>query len=142
MVAQILPHLYRFLEKHKHEKGTIMTIESYLRGLVGFDITDEALESILFDRNIIANTDAATLTRKHKDLLYADTLMWAATKPSSYTGTKESDGGWSYTAGSSTLLKSDKERFEEIANSIYDRYDDERKAQTDIRIINLNGFFR
>lgn len=117
-----------------------MTIESYLRGLVGFDITDEALESILFDRNIIANTDAATLTRKHKDLLYADTLMWAATKPSSYTGTKESDSGWSYTAGSSTLLKSDKERFEEIANSIYDRYDDERKAQTDIRIINLNGF--
>lgn len=117
-----------------------MTIESYLRGLVGFDITDEALNSILFDRNVFTDTDVLTLTRKQKDLLYADMLMWAATMPSSYTGIKESDAGWTYTEGSSTLLKSDKERFEEIANNIYDRYDDSRKAQTDIRIINLNGF--
>lgn len=114
-----------------------MTIESYLRGLVGFDITDEALESILFDRDVSSDTDITTLTRKQKDLLYADMLMWAATRPSSYTGTKESDGGWSRTEGSSTLLKSDKERFEELANNIYDRYDDDRKAQSDIRIIKL-----
>lgn len=114
-----------------------MTIESYLRGRVGFDVTDDALASILSDRDIDADSDDKDLSKKQKELLYADLLYWAATRPSSYTGSKESDGGWSHTEGSSTLLKSDKERFEEIANNIYDRYDDDRKAQSDIRIINL-----
>lgn len=119
-----------------------MTIESYLRGRVGFNVTDEALASILSDRDITAGIDDGELSRKQKELLYADLLRWASTRPSSYTGAKDSDGGWVHTGESSTLLKSDKERFEEIAQSIYERYDDDRKAQSEIRIINLNGFYR
>lgn len=115
------------------------SIESYLKGKAGFEITDEALDSIFIDRNIDSYSDVHDLTQKEKDLLYADVLMWGSTLPSSYTGEKESDGGWSHTSSSKTLLKSDKERFAELAKDIYAKYNDPRKSKAKIRIVNLYG---
>ena len=124
------------------KRKSVMTIEEYLRGKVGFEITDEALRSILVDRNIAEQVNVDTLTTKDKELAYADILMWGATRPSSYTGSKDSDGGWSHTEASSTLLKSDKERFESIANNIYIQYNDPKRRKARIKIINLNGICR
>lgn len=119
-----------------------MTIEEYLKGRVGFDITDQAISTILLDREINAGAEVGDLTQKQKDLAYADMLMWGATRPSSYTGSKDSDGGWSRTEASSTLLKSDKERFAAIANEIYIKYNDPKRAKSKIKIVNLYGFSR
>lgn len=118
----------------------IMTIEEYLKGKVGFEVTDQAISTILFDRQIEIGSNPDGLTTKQKELAYADVLMWGATRPSSYIGTKESDGGWSQTQASSTLLKSDKERFEAIANDIYAKYNDPKKTKSKIKIVNLYGF--
>ena len=119
-----------------------MTVEEYLRGKVGFEVTDEAIGTILVDRGVTVGVDVSTLISKDKELLYADILMWAATRPSSYTGSKDSDNGWSHTEASSTLLKSDKERFESIANGIYAKYNDPKRRKSKINIINLNGICR
>lgn len=117
-----------------------MTIEEYLKGKVGFEVTEHAISTILLDRQIEIGSDPGSLTTKQKELAYADVLKWGATRPSSYTGSKESDGGWSQTNASSTLLKSDKERFEAIANDIYIKYNDPKRTKSKIKIVNLYGF--
>lgn len=113
-----------------------ITIEDYLRGLVGFDISDSVLNSVRAYRQVKKAADISELTMKQKDLLYADLLMWASTSPTSYTGTKESDGGWSRTESNKTISVTDKKRFENMAMSIYKKYLD-RKYSSSIKIVNL-----
>ena len=45
-----------------------MPIEEYLRGVVGYQIADNALNSILFKRKIAAGAMASSLTEKQLDL--------------------------------------------------------------------------
>lgn len=113
-----------------------VSIESYLRGLVGFDVSDSALNSMRIFRNIAKESDVADLTLREKELLYADLLMWAATSPTSYTGSKDSDGGWSHTEAGKTISVTDKKRFEQAAKTIYKKYLD-RKYSSSIKIKNL-----
>jgi len=54
-----------------------MSIVSYLKGKVGFEIPDSSLDSILADRGINADTDISDLTVEQRELFYADVLMWA-----------------------------------------------------------------
>ena len=49
-----------------------MSIEEYLRGNVGYQIADNALNSILFKRKIAAGAMASTLSDKQLDLCTAD----------------------------------------------------------------------
>lgn len=114
-----------------------MSIVSYLKGKVGFEISDSALNAILADRGTDSTTDISDITEKQRELLYADVLMWGATLPTTYSGAKESDGGWSHTEGSSTIQAADKKRFESIANDIYSKYNDPKRAKSKIKIINL-----
>ncbi|PXV66866.1 hypothetical protein CLV62_104127 [Dysgonomonas alginatilytica] len=113
-----------------------ISIEDYLKGLVGFDVTESVLNSIRIYREIKKRTDVAELSTKQRDLLYADLLMWASTSPTSYTGTKEADGGWSKTEANKTISVTDKKRFENLAMSIYKKYLD-RKYNPSIKIVNL-----
>lgn len=113
-----------------------VTIEDYLRGLVAFDVPDSALNSIRVFRSIARGADIEELSQRQKDLAYADLLMWASSNPSSYTGSKQSDGGWSQTEASRTLTVTDKRRFEDQARSIYKQYGDPRYS-SNIKIINL-----
>ena len=46
-----------------------MPIEEYLRGVVGYQIADNALNSILFKRKIAAEAMASSLTEKQLDLV-------------------------------------------------------------------------
>lgn len=119
-----------------------MTVVSYIRGKVGFEITDSAIDAILLERGVDGNTDVSDLSFEEKELLYADALMWGATLPTVYSGTKESDGGWTHTEGSSTIQASDKKRFEAIAQEIYSKYNDPKKVKSKIKIVNLNGYYR
>lgn len=113
-----------------------VSIEDYLRGLVGFDVNETTLNSIRINRNIKKGSDISELSEKDKDLAYADLLMWASTNPSSYTGSKSSDGGWTQTEASKTLTVSDKKSFRDMAMDIYKRYGDSRYTSK-IRIVNL-----
>lgn len=113
-----------------------VTIEDYLRGKVGFDVDDIALNSIRIDRGVTEGEDVEDVTRKDRDLLYADLMMWASTSPTSYSGTKISDLGYSVTEAGKTISVTDKKRFEKIAMEIYKNYGD-AKYSSNIRIVNL-----
>ena len=117
-------------------------IESYLRGLVAFEVPDSAITANLLYRKVEFNADPDDLTEKQKDLLLADVLRWGSTSPSSYTGKKESDGGWSSTGESKTVSSADKKRFAEMANDIYIKYGDSRKSSANIKAFSWNGFYR
>ena len=113
-----------------------VTIEEYLKGLVGFDVSESALNSIRIFRNIEKHSDVDELTVKDKELLYADLLMWAASSPTSYTGSRDSDGGWMHTEAGKTISVTDKKRFENSAKSIYKKYQD-KKYSSGIKLVNL-----
>ena len=113
-----------------------VAIEDYLKGMVGFEITASTLNAIHINREIAKGADVAELSNKDKDLAYADLLMWASTNPSSYTGSKQSDGGWTQTEASKTLNASDKKSFRSMAMDIYKRYGD-RRYTPKVRIRNL-----
>lgn len=115
----------------------IISIEEYLRGKVGFDVSDSALTSILIDRKVNKGADVSVLDQKTKDLAYADLLMWGATNPSSYTGSKNSDGGWTHTDASKTITTTDKKEWRKQADAIYREYGD-KKYKSRVRKINLN----
>ena len=113
-----------------------VSIEDYLKGMVGFDVPTSTINSIRINREITKGSDVAELSDKDKDLAYADLLMWASTNPSSYTGSKQSDGGWTQTEASKTLNASDKKSFRSMSMDIYKRYGD-RRYTPKVRIRNL-----
>ena len=113
-----------------------VSIEDYLKGMVGFDVPASTINSIRINREITKGSDVVELSDKDKDLAYADLLMWASTNPSSYTGSKQSDGGWTQTEASKTLNASDKKSFRSMAMDIYKRYGD-RRYTPKVRIRNL-----
>lgn len=137
------PHTFLFNEENLIiDTFFYIPIEAYLRGFVGFDVPESALTSILKYRKIDFNTDVDDLSQKQIDLAYADMLMWASTNPSSYTGSKESDGGWSRTEASKTISVTDKKRYAKSANEIYIKYNDSKKSRTSIIATSWNGVSR
>lgn len=131
------PYSFEAVGEVKVLAAFYMSIVSYLKGKVGFDIPDATISSILSDRSIDATADIDDLSRKIKDLLYADVLMYGTTLPSSTSGVKESDGGWSYTGSTTSNSEGSKKRYYSDAQDIYAYYNDPKKARSKIKIINL-----
>ena len=100
----------------------IVTIESYLRASVGFEISDAALMKIRIDRSIAIKTDVTTMSPMVKELAYADCLMFGVNSPSQIQGAKDSDNGWSHQSASSTLSITDKRLMRTQARSIYKKW--------------------
>lgn len=125
----------------KNEDITIVaifyyTIEEYLKGMVAFDVPDSALKSIRLYRRVTKGEDFNDLSSQVIELCYADLLLWVSTSPSSITGAKESDDGWSHNEESRTLSTTDKKELRTQANAIYKKYNDARYSNS-IKIVNL-----
>jgi hypothetical protein len=111
-----------------------LTIEEYLRGLVGLDVTDAALRSILAKRDIESGSEYSSLPKGLLDLCTADLYMWCANAPSIKGTIKDSDGGWSHSEGGSQVFETDKRHWRKMANDIYKRYGE--YTPSSIRFIN------
>ena len=111
-----------------------LTIEEYLKGLVGLDVTDAALRSILAKREIESETEFVGLTKRELDLCTADLYMWCANAPSIKGTIKDADGGWSHSEGGSQVFETDKKHWRKMAYDIYKRYGE--YVPSSIRIIN------
>ena len=81
--------------------ATDMTVEDYLHGCVGFEVADNAIATILVDREVEAGSSVLALGKKTKDLCKADLYMWCASTPSKTGSIEEADGYWKHkTTGS------------------------------------------
>lgn len=103
--------------------NTITTpVEDFLRGCVGYDVTDEALNTILIGRRINAGTPVSELSKRQLDLCRADAYMWCTTIPSTSGSVEDADAGWKHKEGGSQKSSSDNSRLISMANSIYNMY--------------------
>jgi hypothetical protein len=72
------------------------TIETWLRGMVDFDIPDATIMAILFNNEVPEGLPMNETSEKQRDLCLADLLMWLSSSSVSSSGEMISDGGWSH----------------------------------------------
>lgn len=99
-----------------------LTIEAYLAGKVGFDVAENAITTILVDRDIDAGMLIGDLTKKQRDLCTADLYMWCASTPSVTGKVRDADGNWSHEEGGHQSSAFDKRNLRQMANDIYKKY--------------------
>lgn len=131
-----------------------MTLEQYLRGLVSYEIPDDTLRAILFNRGIEENTsvtklfvpdpDDETVTedyvafenKKLRDLSLADIYMYCAGLPSAKNNSSEADGQWKSEQGGYQRSAFDSRQLRAMANDIYARYGEVLKGQK-IKLVSI-----
>jgi len=111
------------------------TIESYLRSMVDYEISDDTIATILYKRAITSATLISDVSEQSADLALADLYMRCSIKPTSFTGAQDSDGGWSHKDSTITMSNADRRGLIVLANDIYRKYGEPTKA--DIKLVNL-----
>lgn len=113
-----------------------MTVEEYLYGCVGFDVAENAIATILVDRDIVPGTSVFSLDKKAKDLCRADLYMWCASTPSVIGGAEDANGSWKHKEGGTQSSAFDKRNLRAMANDIYRLYG-ENTVNSKIRMISF-----
>ncbi len=114
-----------------------MPIEEYLRGVVGYQIADNALNSILFKRKIAAEAMASSLTEKQLDLCTADLYLWCAATPSTQNNSEDSDGGWKHVEGGWQTSAFDKRELRAMAKELYEKWGENMPGKSKMKIVHF-----
>lgn len=113
--------------------ATDMTVEDYLYGCVGFEVSESAISTILVDRGVEAGSSVLALDKRTKDLCRADLYMWCASTPSKTGSVEEADGYWKHKTTGAESSAFDKRNLRAMANDIYKKYK-ENVISSSIRI--------
>lgn len=105
-------------------------VESYLRGCVGYSVTDDAITSILFNRGIQPGSYISDMTKKQLDLSRADVYMWCSLLPSVSGTVSDADAGWKHSEGGMQASSLDKSNLISMANAIYLMYGESPRKST------------
>lgn len=107
-----------------------LVIEDYLRGKVGFEIPDNALNAIFADRGISNGDVVSGLDKRTLDLATADLYMYCASTPSVKGSTEDAHGGWRHKDGGWESSAYDKRNLRQMANDIYAYYGEKANSKT------------
>ena len=107
--------------------------------MVSFPVPDATISCILELRGATLSTEFSTSDLKTAELSLADVLMYGATLPSTKSGAKDSDGGWSHSEGVVSISANDKTGFRQRALGIYSKYGEKVASNIGITFTNLNG---
>jgi len=113
-----------------------LPVEVYLRGCVGYSVSDEALMTILIKRQVDFGTPVTSIEKQTLELCTADLYMWCASNPSSSSVIEDADAGWKHREGGSQKSGTDTARLISMANSIYKKYGEVQSGST----IRMNSF--
>lgn len=72
------------------------TIETWLLGMVDFDVPEATIMAILFNNEVSQGASIADTSEKERDLCLADLLMWLSSSSTASSGEYISDNGWSH----------------------------------------------
>lgn len=103
------------------------TIESWLKGMVDFNIPQNAIMAILFNNKVESGTPVSTTTEEQRDLCLADLLMWLSSSSTSSSGETISDGGWSHQKSNKQVF--DRAGYIKRAQELYKKWNSD-KAKT------------
>ena len=115
------------------------TVETWLRGMVDFDFSPEALAAILFNRGIAAGTAADSLTEKQRDLCYADILMYAAGSSVKASGEYVADNGYILQKSAKNVF--DRKAMRDQAMRLYVKWNDPRKDEAGNGKFKMRGLY-
>lgn len=110
------------------------TIEDYLRGCVGFDVTDEMLKAVLVKRGISPGTPVESLTEEDLDLAEAELLYRGITIPSVRGSVEDADGQWKHKEGETEFYATDKKAMLQRANELRQKWGLDKLGKTSITI--------
>lgn len=106
---------------------TVYTIDTWLRGMVDFDIPDTTIMAILFNNEVEPGAPVNSTSEKERDLCLADLLMWLSSSSTSSSGEYISDGGWSHQKSAKQVV--DRSGLIKRAQELYAKWDSD-KAKT------------
>lgn len=78
---------------------TDMTVDDYIRGCVGYDLTNEAIARILMDNGVAPKSAACMLDEKQKDLLKISTYELVLASPAMSKSIHDANGSWQHKEG-------------------------------------------
>jgi hypothetical protein len=113
----------------QHTTATL-PVEVFLRGCVGYSVSDEALMSILLNREVEFGSLVSSLSTKQRELCMADLYMYCATLPSVSGTVEDSDAGWKHREGGTQKSASDRASLIDKANLIYRKYGETTNKST------------
>lgn len=105
----------------------VYTIETWLRGMVDFDVPDATIMAILFNNKVTEGIAVSKTTEKDRDLCLADLLMWLSSSSTSSSGEYISDNGWSHQKSNKQIV--DRAGLIRRAQELYAKWDSD-KANT------------
>jgi len=99
-----------------------MTTQEWLRGSVGFNLTDLNIETIFLTRGVSLDADASTMSEQEQDLCKADAyvLYLTSSNKGSY---KIQDGDSSESIGSESFTH--RKDIQRLAVALYDKWGEE-----------------
>lgn len=103
------------------------TIETWLKGMVDFDVPSATIMAILFNNEVMQGVPMSDTTQKQRDLCLADLLMWLSSSSTSSSGEYISDGGWSHQKSAKQVV--DRAGLIKRAQELYAKWDSD-KAKT------------
>jgi len=115
-----------------------MTISEYLKGKVAITVSDELLNTILFDRNIPeGNISVQQIQKRLLDLCSADLFKAVSLSPATRFSKSDADGNWSHSEGGWRLTSAEKKMYLASANRIYKQYGEEEVVVNTNNVIKI-----
>lgn len=105
----------------------VYTIETWLKGMVDFDVPSATIMAILFNNEVAQGTPMQDTSEKQRDLCLADLLMWLSSSSISSAGEMISDNGWSHQKSAKQVV--DRNGLIKRAQKLYAKWDSD-KAKT------------
>ena len=114
------PYTFRALEKEMNFIAVFyMLIEDYLKGMIGYPVSDASVYAAETNRDIVFGSDTATVSVKQRDLALADLITIICQSPST-TGGEETMGDWK--SKQSSMSVNGVAALMKRANAIYEKY--------------------
>lgn len=103
------------------------TIETWLKGMIDFDVPSATIMAILFNNEVEQGTPMKDTSEKQRDLCLADLLMWLSSSSVASSGEYISDNGWSHQKSNKQVV--DRNGLIKRAQELYAKWDSD-KAKT------------
>ena len=112
---------------------TAYTIETWLKGMVDFDVPSATIMAILFNNGVDNGAPMQDVSEQQRDLCLADLLMWLSSSSTASSGEMISDGGWSHQKSAKQVV--DREGLIRRARELYAKWNsDKAKAAVGTKI--------
>ena len=105
----------------------VYTIETWLKGMVDFDVPSDTIMAILFNNEVAQGTPMSNTSEKQRDLCLADLLMWLSSSSIASSGEYISDNGWSHQKSNKQVV--DRAGLIKRAQKLYEKWNSD-KANT------------